>query len=160
MGAASSETAVRLPEVQAARLGQGEEMSAQQFAMHLVNLALRRGLLKKPTLLRCVDCGEKAACYEHRDYNKPLDVVPVCQRCNCKRGSAKKATKRTLARIKLFGLRIEAWQSEAARRALRAILNRTLTCRCGYKWTPRKAGRPKECPECKVRDWDDRKRTA
>ncbi len=34
----------------------------------------------------CVDCGKQALVYDHRDYNKPLDVEPVCQSCNIKRG--------------------------------------------------------------------------
>lgn len=34
----------------------------------------------------CVDCGEPAACYDHRDYAKPLQVEPVCDKCNGKRG--------------------------------------------------------------------------
>ena len=36
----------------------------------------------------CVDCGARASCYDHRDYNKPLDVDPVCRSCNYKRGPA------------------------------------------------------------------------
>lgn len=36
----------------------------------------------------CVDCGLPATVYEHRDYTKPLDVVPVCKSCNRIRGSA------------------------------------------------------------------------
>ena len=34
----------------------------------------------------CVDCGSPASCYEHRNYLKPLEVEPVCRRCNCRRG--------------------------------------------------------------------------
>jgi primosomal protein N' len=31
----------------------------------------------------------------------------------------------------------------------------TLKClKCGYEWIPRKADRPKECPDCKRRNWD------
>lgn len=37
----------------------------------------------------CVDCGESATCYDHRDYNYPLMVEPVCRSCNGKRGRAK-----------------------------------------------------------------------
>ena len=36
----------------------------------------------------CVDCGAPARDYDHRDYNKPLDVEPVCRRCNILRGPA------------------------------------------------------------------------
>lgn len=38
--------------------------------------------------IRCVDCGEPAKNYDHRDYAKPLDVEPVCISCNLKRGPA------------------------------------------------------------------------
>jgi len=36
----------------------------------------------------CVDCGKPAHSYDHRDYLKPLDVDPVCRKCNAERGSA------------------------------------------------------------------------
>lgn len=34
----------------------------------------------------CVDCGKPAQVYDHRDYNQPIKVDPVCQKCNLKRG--------------------------------------------------------------------------
>jgi hypothetical protein len=37
---------------------------------------------------QCVDCGKPATAYDHRDYFRPLDVEPVCTRCNFHRGSA------------------------------------------------------------------------
>lgn len=36
----------------------------------------------------CVDCGNRAACYDHRDYAKPVDVEPVCRSCNLRRPPA------------------------------------------------------------------------
>lgn len=42
----------------------------------------------RPDCFRCVDCGNGATEYEHRDYNKPLAVEPVCRTCNHRRGSA------------------------------------------------------------------------
>lgn len=39
----------------------------------------------------CVDCGASAKHYDHRDYSRPLDVVPVCQSCNIRRGAARRA---------------------------------------------------------------------
>jgi hypothetical protein len=41
--------------------------------------------------LRCVDCGDWANNWEHRDYSKPLEVDPVCDSCNFKRGPAQVA---------------------------------------------------------------------
>jgi len=37
--------------------------------------------------MKCEDCGRDAECYDHRDYNKPLDVEPVCRQCNSIRGA-------------------------------------------------------------------------
>jgi len=37
----------------------------------------------------CVDCGANAVCYDHRDWQKPLEVVPVCRSCNNRRKQAK-----------------------------------------------------------------------
>lgn len=53
-----------------------------------VGAAIRQGLLSRPTLFECVDCGQPATCYDHRDYNKPLEVDPVCRGCNKRRGHA------------------------------------------------------------------------
>lgn len=38
--------------------------------------------------ISCVDCGARAVEYDHRDYSKPLDVEPVCRKCNDARGPA------------------------------------------------------------------------
>jgi len=34
----------------------------------------------------CKDCGDIADRYDHRDYDKPLEVDPVCGACNNLRG--------------------------------------------------------------------------
>lgn len=52
----------------------------------ITKYAVKVGFLPKPTDFDCVDCGTKAECYDHRDYSKPLDVDPVCLRCNSSRG--------------------------------------------------------------------------
>lgn len=55
-----------------------------------VTRAIQDGLL--PPLkgqIFCADCGRPAQCYDHRDYDKPLEVDPVCLSCNSKRGPAK-----------------------------------------------------------------------
>jgi hypothetical protein len=51
-----------------------------------VRKAILSGELAHPTTLSCVDCGMRASEYEHRDYGRPLDVVPICGPCNTKRG--------------------------------------------------------------------------
>jgi len=53
-----------------------------------VFMALKAGRLKRPDDMNCVDCGARAEVYDHRDYNKPLDVEPVCRSCNTFRGPA------------------------------------------------------------------------
>lgn len=50
---------------------------------------VRSGRMPRPQTLLCVDCGVRAEEYDHRDYLRPLDVVPVCQSCNKRRGPGK-----------------------------------------------------------------------
>lgn len=51
--------------------------------------AIREGKLPHPRRAGpCVDCGEAARQYDHRDYRQPLAVEPVCRSCNRKRGPA------------------------------------------------------------------------
>lgn len=59
-------------------------------AQRLVAKAIRKGLLPKlDGSVMCVDCGKPAQVYDHREYAKPLEVDPVCKRCNVRRGPAK-----------------------------------------------------------------------
>ncbi len=60
----------------------------KDVAQRMVSISIRGGLLPKPRLLACVDCGGAASEYEHRDYNEPLRVEPICRRCNLRRGPA------------------------------------------------------------------------
>jgi len=53
-----------------------------------VKKAIQDGILEPIANMQCVDCGKKAEIYDHKDYNKPLEVEPVCRSCNMKRGSA------------------------------------------------------------------------
>ena len=55
----------------------------------IVALAVNSGILPKlDGSINCVDCGKIATDYEHRDYMKPLEVDPVCRKCNIRRGRA------------------------------------------------------------------------
>jgi hypothetical protein len=63
-------------------------------AIYQVQKAVKKGILPNVKTLMCVDCGKFGQCYDHRDYNKPLDVVPVCKKCNYRRGSAISAFKK------------------------------------------------------------------
>jgi hypothetical protein len=60
-------------------------------ALQLVAWARKNGRLLHPSRHFCVDCGNPAEVYEHRDYGRPLDVEPVCRDCNRLRGSARPA---------------------------------------------------------------------
>ena len=51
--------------------------------------AIMDGKLAPPRTLACADCGKAAYGYDHRDYDRPLDVEPICRSCNHKRGPAK-----------------------------------------------------------------------
>lgn len=57
-----------------------------ETAKSAVYVARRDGKLQPPSQFKCVDCGEIAKNWEHRDYKKPLMIEPVCVSCNQKRG--------------------------------------------------------------------------
>lgn len=59
------------------------------LAMAAVFKAKNAGKLQPASSFPCVDCGAPAEHYEHRDYNRPLDVEPTCRSCNYRRGNAK-----------------------------------------------------------------------
>lgn len=42
--------------------------------------------------IMCSYCNESATGYHHEDYNKPLDVLPVCRSHNIQLGQAKLVT--------------------------------------------------------------------
>ena len=61
----------------------------QQRAMREVAAAVRRGELLHVREHICLECNIWTAVhYEHRHYSKPLEVTPLCQGCNNKRGPA------------------------------------------------------------------------
>ena len=69
------------------------DCSAVRVSAHVtiscaVRKAVARGDLLPATAHACVDCGDPAVEYDHRDYNQPLAVEPVCRSCNIRRGPA------------------------------------------------------------------------
>jgi hypothetical protein len=54
----------------------------RRYAAAQVARAIKYGELPRPETLPCAYCGGSALIYEHRDYHRPLDVVPACDRCN------------------------------------------------------------------------------
>jgi len=84
-------------------------------AQAAVSYAIGTGALLPPTSFRCVDCGGPASQYDHRDYGRPLDVIPVCRRDNLRRGPAipKRLTPEdVVARISSLALH-HRWTSRA-----------------------------------------------
>lgn len=65
-----------------------QEQSGASRAIRAVVWAKAKAILPPLAGLRCVDCGSPATVYEHRDYGRPLEVEPVCNPCNSKRGKA------------------------------------------------------------------------
>lgn len=63
-------------------------LQPKYLAHKAVAKARRLGLLPDPKTLVCDDCGGAATEYDHRDYDKPLSVDPVCRGCNARRGPA------------------------------------------------------------------------
>lgn len=57
-----------------------------EAAHNLVAKAIRCGALPPAATSLCVDCGDPAEFYDHRDYNQPLVVAAVCKACNNVRG--------------------------------------------------------------------------
>lgn len=47
------------------------------------------GLIPRAKTQTCVDCGKPACDNDHRDYDEPLKVEPVCRSCNLLRGPGK-----------------------------------------------------------------------
>ena len=72
---------------------------ANQKATSLVAKAVKNGLLPHISTRTCVDCGKPAKHYDHRDYDKPLEVEPVCVKCNSARGPAKGTHIETYAKL-------------------------------------------------------------
>lgn len=67
-----------------------EVESGARLANRVTYTEVKGGRLPKLSSVEvaCVDCGRRATQYDHRDYNKPLDVDPVCRSCNQIRGPA------------------------------------------------------------------------
>ena len=72
--------------------GKSDLSSPKYMAHQAVAKARARGSLPDPKTCKCADCGVNAIEYDHRDYAKPLDVAPVCRRCNLRRGPALNST--------------------------------------------------------------------
>ena len=83
------------------RLQRRENKLGSRQARQAVMIAIKRGALAnlKKVETKCTDCGARATQYDHRDYNLPLQVEPVCRRCNLLRGPAIAMTERNKRRV-------------------------------------------------------------
>jgi hypothetical protein len=63
-------------------------LSGRTMAARAIQHARADGRLTPLAGCACVDCGAPAVQYDHRDYNEPLKVEPVCRSCNVIRGPA------------------------------------------------------------------------
>lgn len=61
----------------------------RQRCVIAVQGAIKSGMLQPVKSLPCVDCGNPAKAYDHRDYSQPLSVDAVCHSCNFMRGPAR-----------------------------------------------------------------------
>lgn len=73
--------------------------ATKKRAISLVGAAVKAGALPPARLRMCVDCGEQARDYDHRDYSRPLAVDPVCRRCNLRRGPAARSVASLKAQV-------------------------------------------------------------
>ena len=92
-------------------------------ASNIVIAAIKAGRLPPITdKTICVDCGKRANAYDHRDYNKPLEVEPVCHRCNNHRGPAIPVTDKNI----MDGMeRINFYLSEVQIKKLKDLAKKT-----------------------------------
>lgn len=70
-----------------------------QVAREITRNAVALGFLPDPKSLICVDCGKPAVCYDHRNYNHPLKVEPVCIICNSCRGKGIPMKESSISRL-------------------------------------------------------------
>jgi hypothetical protein len=126
---------------QAEEAGRVTRERLREHAMAAVARAVRRGALKslRDGATPCVDCAGPATMYDHRDYRKPLLVVPVCRGCNQRRG---------------YGLTGIDDLREVTKHLYRV---QRFTClRCGASWAPIKHdGVPTRCGNraCRKTTW-------
>ncbi len=66
-------------------------LTAQQIRYHARakwDYAKAMGLVAQADTQKCIDCGEQATEYDHRDYRRYMDVEPICGKCNAGREQA------------------------------------------------------------------------
>ena len=75
-------------------------MDTKERARYLVQSEVNSGRKPKATSLQCAHCENMASHYHHPDYDKPLEVIPLCTQCH---GMAH----RTAAETKICAFRLD-----------------------------------------------------
>lgn len=105
----------------------------------------------------CVDCGKRAKHYDRRDYNKPLEVQPVCQPCNCKRGKAvyvcESERNASVNGAGTSGIPKSNGQRNAPNASLESGTSPKTCKRCNHVWVSRVEHEPVRCPKCQSPYW-------
>ena len=117
----------------------------KDFAHRIKGSLLSSGKIQMPTY--CSECGVSCKPEAHHpDYNKPYEIVWLCNNCH----QAKHRNRKNQKRIKVT--------SKAIKKIIKNNLeefmkSKKATClRCGYEWPPLTTD-PKVCPRCKSYEW-------
>lgn len=86
---------------------------ARSRAVSKTTVRVRHGEILAAKFYSCIDCGNPAAHYDHRDYSKPKEVVPVCRLCNIKRGPAVALPDSLFQKIRR-SFTVESWEKHLA----------------------------------------------
>ena len=81
-----------------------------EMARALVEFHVDTNRIPRPDSMPCHDCGFMAEFYEHRNYNKPLHIAPICRSCNAVRGLAEWSPKDEIS-IEVVIINNEKWRN-------------------------------------------------
>jgi ribosomal protein S27E len=113
---------------------------ARTLAGAQVAKAVREGRLVRlrKVYVKCTDCDDRATVYDHRNYDNPLDVAPVCQSCNLRRGKATFTPRDTSGFKVRYSIKVPdaeyqllAARSKATGRSITWLLARAIDRYCG-----------------------------
>lgn len=64
------------------RVKNDHERALRKIARMAIMGSIKKGNLPPAKTRTCSICGERASSYHHADYNKPMEVIPVCFECH------------------------------------------------------------------------------
>lgn len=71
-----------------AEIGRFVYQRYRRAACRTARIAVKSGRVKAASEHKCADCDKRAEVYDHRNYDLPSLIVPVCHGCNMRRGMA------------------------------------------------------------------------